>query len=160
MPAPLCQVPYTYCCKVPDMSQADVRNRAGYQVKRAQQALHQACERRLRPLGLSMSKYAVLHALDGEPGISSAELARRCFVTRQSLQDVLGGLRGAGLVAVAESATGGRARPVTLTGAGERLLGEADRAVSEVEERMLAGIGPDDRRRLVELLASCADSLS
>ncbi|GAA2795062.1 MarR family winged helix-turn-helix transcriptional regulator [Saccharopolyspora taberi] len=142
------------------MSQADVRNRPGYQVKRAQQALHQACERQLRPLGISMSKYAVLLALADEPGISSAALARRCFVTRQSLQDVLGGLRSAGLVAVAEQAGTGRARPVTLTDEGARLLREADRAIVEVENRMLAGIDRADRRRLVELLTTCAENLN
>ena len=139
------------------MSQVEAR--PGYLVKRAQQALNQACEREIRPLGISMAKYAVLHALADDPGISSAELARRCFVTRQSLQDVLAGLRAAGLVEVADKAATGRARPVALTTDGAALLHDADRAVSEVEERMLAGLGGEDRQRLVDLLTRCAENL-
>ncbi|MEA5367460.1 MarR family transcriptional regulator [Amycolatopsis sp., V23-08] len=101
----------------------------------AQLALNQACTDRLRPLELSMSQYTVLRARR-PPGASSAELARITFVTRQSLRDVLGGLRSAGLVTVAEQATTGRARPVTLTTSGRAKLHAADELVAEAETRM------------------------
>ncbi|ATY10153.1 MarR family transcriptional regulator [Amycolatopsis sp. AA4] len=140
------------------MSQ-EVTRRPGYLVKRVQQAFRQASDELLRPIGLSMAQYAVLTALAENPGVSSAELARQCFVTRQSLRDVLTGLKTAGLVAVAEEASTGRARPVRLTASGEARLKEAHRAVDEVEERMLAGIPEPDRRRLAELLTICSDNL-
>ena len=43
----------------------------------------------LKPTGLSMAQYSTLRALHEHPEASAAELARLCFVTRQSLQDVL-----------------------------------------------------------------------
>ncbi|MFI5609598.1 MarR family winged helix-turn-helix transcriptional regulator [Amycolatopsis sp. NPDC051903] len=141
------------------MSQAETTARPGYLVKRAQQALRQACDEDLRPIGLSMSQYAVLRALADHPGASSAELARRCFVTRQSLRDVLGGLRTAGLVTVAEKASTGRARPVTLTRPGTAQLKAAEQVVFDAEERMLTGLSPTERRRLAELLRRCAENL-
>lgn len=146
--------------KVPDMSQVRTDRRPGYLVKRVQQLLRQACDDSLRPLGLSMSQYAVLHALADHPGASSAQLARVCFVTRQSLQDVLGGLRSAGLVTVAERATSGRARPVTLTTGGRSVLRTADHAITVVEQCMLAGLKTDEERHLSELLTTCASNLS
>ncbi|WP_033291942.1 MarR family winged helix-turn-helix transcriptional regulator [Amycolatopsis jejuensis] len=141
------------------MSQEATVRRPGYLVKRVQQAFRQACDEQLRPIGLSMAQYAVLAALAENPGASSAELARQCFVTRQSLRDVLNGLRAAGLVAVAEEASAGRARPVRLTGPGEAHLEGAQRVVGEVEERMLTGMSDAERRRLAGLLRTCAENL-
>lgn len=74
----------------------DVEDAVGYLVKRVQQSLRRQCDSALRPTGLSMSQYAVLRALADHPDASAAELARLCFVTRQSLQDLLGALRGGG----------------------------------------------------------------
>ncbi|SEF37012.1 DNA-binding transcriptional regulator, MarR family [Amycolatopsis pretoriensis] len=142
------------------MTEVPTGDRPGYLLKRAQQALNQACTDRLRPLELSMSQYAVLRALDEHPGASSADLARITFVTRQSLRDVLGGLRSAGLVTVAEQATTGRARPVTLTGSGRAKLHAADELVARVEEDMLGTLSGDQRRYLADLLHTCVANLT
>ncbi|QUQ64861.1 MarR family winged helix-turn-helix transcriptional regulator [Kutzneria sp. CA-103260] len=143
------------------MSQArNTELRPGYLVKRVQQLIRHAADVELRNAGLSMSQYAVLNALFEHPGASSAELARRCFVTRQSLQDVLSGLRSAGLVVVAEKAVTGRARPASLTKLGRQRLEHAEKVVATVENRMLAGLSPDDRGRLTMLLIRCAENLS
>ncbi|MFB9686681.1 MarR family winged helix-turn-helix transcriptional regulator [Amycolatopsis plumensis] len=142
------------------MSAAPTGDRPGYLIKRAQQALNQACTDRLRPLGLSMSQYAVLRALDDHPGASSAELARITFVTRQSLRDVLGGLRSAGLVAVAEKATTGRARPVTLTPQGRTHLDAAEDLITQVEAQMLTTLSADQKRYLADLLHACVGNLT
>lgn len=141
------------------MSQDSIENRPGYLVKRVQQLLRQTCDQRLRSTGVSMSQYAVLRALADHPAASSAELARLCFVTRQSLQDVLAGLRRAGLVTVADRAYRGRARPVALTPEGEAGLRAAQEVVTAVERRMLGGLGSEAVRTLSTLLGSCAENL-
>ena len=141
------------------MSQEDVRQRVGYLVKQVAQAFRRASEERLRALGLSMSQYAVLRALSDVPGAPAAELARRTFVTRQSLRDVLAGLRAAGLVDVAEAPVTGKALPVTLTPAGRAALDQADDIVLDVERRMLADLPPDEVRRLAVSLSACSRNL-
>ncbi|GAA3436712.1 MarR family winged helix-turn-helix transcriptional regulator [Kutzneria kofuensis] len=143
------------------MSQArHTELRPGYLVKRVQQLLRHASDEELRHTGLSVAQYAVLNALSEHPGASSAELARLCFVTRQSLQDVLSGLRGNGLVVVADKAVTGRARPARLTDLGRQRLEQAEKVMTAVEGRMLAGLGPDDRGRLTMLLIRCAENLT
>src|ERR1700744_6814967 len=87
----------------------------GYLVKRVQQGLRRRCDAALKPTGISMAQYAVLHALAEHPDASAAELARLCFVTRQSLQDVLTGLRAADLVQNADAEPRGRAQSLALT---------------------------------------------
>jgi DNA-binding MarR family transcriptional regulator len=141
------------------MSQVPVEGRVGYLVKRVQQRFRQLSDELLRPLGLSIAQYAVLRALAEHSGASSAEVARLCFVTRQSLQDVLRGLRRAGLVVVSEEASVGRARPVKLTPAGRRALRAADRVILSVEEQMLTGISAPDQEALAKLLGLCAANL-
>lgn len=142
------------------MSQAPTKQRTGYLVKKVQQLFRQACDSELRPSGLSMSQYAVLRALEEHPDVSSAELARLCFITRQTLQDVLRGLRNAGLATVAERPSAGRARAVTLTDAGRERLTAADLVVHDVEARMLTGLSTRERGDLADLLTRCADNLN
>ncbi|MHC1557688.1 MarR family winged helix-turn-helix transcriptional regulator [Actinomycetospora sp. C-140] len=140
------------------MGQAPVGDRPGYRVKQVQQALRHAGDAALRGIGLSVSQYAALRALADRPGASSAEVARRCFVTRQSVADVLGPLRAAGAVEDGEPARG-RARPMALTTVGRARLAAAETAMAEVEERMLAGLSAREVATLTELLTVCAANL-
>ncbi len=142
------------------MSQEGVDRRIGYLIKQAQQTFHRACAERLRPLGLTMSQYAVLRALADVPGAPAAELARRTFVTRQSLRDVLNGLRQAGLVTVADQPATGRSRPVTLTEAGRSQLNRADAIVMATDDRMTGDLSAADLRRLAALLSTCIENLA
>src|SRR5580700_929424 len=97
------------------MAQPQIERGAGYLVKRVQQGLRRRCDAALKPIGLSMAQYAVLRALRDHPDASASELARICFVTRQSLRDVLGGLRTDGLVALSDAQGRGRAHALQLT---------------------------------------------
>lgn len=140
------------------MSQAPVDDRPGYRVKQVQQALRHAGDDALRGIGLSVSQYAVLRALADLPGASSAAVARRCFVTRQSLADVLAALRAAGSISPGVPGRG-RARPMDLTDTGRERLAAAETAMTAVEERMLAGLSAREVATLTELLAVCAANL-
>lgn len=141
------------------MSTSETEGSAGYLVKRVQQSLRRRCDTALRPTGLSMAQYAALRALADLPEASASELARRCFVTRQSLQDLLAGLRTAGLVTDAASAPRGRARALALTAAGRDRLAAGDAAVDAVDETMVADLTPTERTRLTALLTRCAENL-
>ncbi|MGP3914994.1 MarR family winged helix-turn-helix transcriptional regulator [Nonomuraea sp. 10N515B] len=142
------------------MSQEGVSRRIGYLIKQVDQAFRRSCEERLRELGLSMSQYAVLRALADAPGAPAAELARRTFVTRQSLRDVLSGLTAAGLASVAARPTTGRALPITLTAAGRTVLDQADAIVLDVEERLITGFPSGEVHKLASLLTACAHNLT
>jgi DNA-binding MarR family transcriptional regulator len=141
------------------MAQSETERAVGYLVKRVQQALRRSCDAALKPTGLSMAQYAVLRALADHPDASASELARQCFVTRQSLQDVLGGLRSSGLIEPADRPLRGRARSLRLTTSGRRRLTAGESAISDVESAMLHDIPVARRRELARLLTACADNL-
>jgi len=131
----------------------------GYLLKRVQHALRRRCDIALRPTGVSMAQYAVLRALADHPNASAAELARLCFVTRQSLQDLLSGLRAASLVDDAGGARTGRARALRVTAEGQRRLDAADDAVMQVNSMMLHSLSRSAQADLADLLLHCANNL-
>jgi DNA-binding MarR family transcriptional regulator len=138
---------------------ADVERTAGYLVKRVQQSLRRRCDAALRPTGLSMAQYAALRALADHPDASAAELARLCFVTRQSLQDLLAGLRTEGLVRTAKSPPRGRAIALELSPAGRKRLAPGHDLVMDVDAMMMDGLSPETRRILLDGLIHCAERL-
>ncbi|MCV7102651.1 MarR family winged helix-turn-helix transcriptional regulator [Mycobacterium palustre] len=141
------------------MRRAQIERGPGYLVKRVQQNLRRRCDAALKPIGLSMSQYAVLRALHDHPDASASELARLCFVTRQSVRDVLGGLTAAGLVALSDHQARGRAQALQLTPLGLRRLKSSHAAVEAVEAEMLHGIPASARKQLAGLLERCAENL-
>jgi DNA-binding MarR family transcriptional regulator len=141
------------------MRSPEVERSVGYRVKRVQQGLRRRCDAALKPTGLSMAQYAVLRALAEHPDASAAELARLCFVTRQSLQDMLAGLRAAGLVETVDAPPRGRSRSLALTRRGSHQLTAAHDAVSAVQTAMLQGVSVSEQRSVAEVLMRCAQNV-
>ncbi|MFC4122981.1 MarR family winged helix-turn-helix transcriptional regulator [Nonomuraea zeae] len=134
--------------------------RPGYLIKRAQIVLHEAMVTALAPHGLTVPQYAVLTALGEEPGLSNAELARRAFVTPQSMNVVLRELEERKLLSRRPHPQHRKVLQAELTAGGRDLLDAAGAAVDGVESRMLAGLAPQARARLAGALAACIDALA
>jgi DNA-binding MarR family transcriptional regulator len=129
---------------------SDVTERLGYRLKRAAAALRGAMDRALREHGLTVPQYACLELLDQQPGLSNAELARGTFVTRQSMNVVLRGMQGAGLVTRVTTTDHGRALPAHLSDEGRRRLAGARDAVYAIDQHM-TDVVPE--HRLADLLS-------
>jgi DNA-binding MarR family transcriptional regulator len=67
-------------------------------LKRAQYTLRQVMDDRLADAALTTPQYAALTALEREEGLSNAELARRCFVTPQTMHSIVTRLEEEGLL--------------------------------------------------------------
>ena len=108
--------------------------------------LHDAMADALGSRGLTVTQYAVLTALDEEPGLSNADLARRAFVTPQSMHAVLQELERLQLVVRRPHPQHQRVLQAELTEAGRRTLKSAAKTVDAVEEQMLRKLSdPRDR---------------
>lgn len=141
------------------MAVADADHRISQQTRRVQQVLRRSADAALQACGLTFAQYTVLSVVAANPDASSAQIARGCQVSRQSLQDLIRHLRDAGLVRVAERSAAGRSLPVRITGEGRRVLRRADRAMIGLEERMVAGISDREVTRVLNLLRRCAANL-
>ena len=136
-----------------------VAKRLGYALKRAQHALRLSMDDALRPLGLTTPQYAVLSAVEVQPGMSNASLARAAFVTAQTMQGVLANLERAGLLERRPDPTHGRVLRSELTEHGRGVLTQAHSAVGVLEDAMTASLGEAEAARLAATLSQCADDL-
>lgn len=136
-----------------------MEDRLGYELKRAQQALRTAMDKGLERHGLTTAQYAALAMLEDASGISSAELARRCFVTPQTMNVIVAGLERRGLLERRAHPVHGRILETTLTGDGAALLELAHEQVRAIEAQMSAQLSTTERRQLFDLLGRCTRAL-
>ncbi len=137
----------------------DLETSLGYLLKEASSALRQAMEAVLRPLGMTVTHYSCLELLAQRPGLSSSELARGAFVTRQSMNVLLQTLERDGYVTRPAEAPVGKVLPTRLTPRGRRSLAKATVAVRSVEVRMLAGMTQAEQSGAFTVLRSMIASL-
>ncbi len=133
--------------------------RVGYELKRVQNLLRSRMDGELRGLGLTTPQYAALGVLRDFPGISGAELARRSFVTAQTMNQILSKLENAGLIEKRQHPEHGRVLQTYLAPEGESLVDRAHGVVEGIEEAMVEPLGESDRTKLLDMLRSCADNL-
>ncbi|MGX1805361.1 MarR family winged helix-turn-helix transcriptional regulator [Nocardia sp. NPDC055321] len=93
----------------------------------------------LAPLELTVSRLGLLGHISGVPGASFSDLARMSGTSVQSVHTAVKALVAAGLVRD-RNARAGSASTIELTEAGTALLGDARKAVTEVDELLF---GPD-----------------
>lgn len=132
----------------------------GYLLKEAQAVLHARMDEVLRPLGLTVPQYACLESLRREPGITSSELARRAFVSRQSMNVLLHALTERGLVIRADEPGPRNQIAAELTDPALALLAAAHGRVETVVDRMTAGLDSERLTALRSALISCRDALT
>jgi DNA-binding MarR family transcriptional regulator len=131
----------------------------GFALKRAQQALRGRLDSGLREIGLTTPQYAVLTFLEVEPGASNAALARRAFVTPQTMQAILVALERAGFIARMPHAGHGRVQATELTAKGREALAAASGIVAEAEARLRKAAAPLDPEAVAAMLLRLAEAL-
>ena len=138
---------------------SSVYERVGYLIKQLQHALRGQMDEELRAIQLSTAQYALLNAIDAQSGSSGADLARRCFITPQSVNGLISGLEQSKLISRTASVEHGRIIKIALSPSGRSRLKAAHRIVGDIEKRMLVGIDLDQHKKLAELLRQCIDGL-
>lgn len=143
----------------PDREQNTV-DRPGFLIKQAQAVLHTHMARALHEHGVTMTQFAVLTALAEEPGQSNADLARRAFITPQSMNEILRDLERHAWISRSRHPTHGRILQIGLTETGHATLQACDATVTVIEQRMLAGLDAGQRRDLGVALRACIEALN
>jgi len=135
-------------------------SRATYLVKRLESAVRRSLDAEVQAQGLTTPQYAALSVLRGHPGLSSAQLARRSFVTPQSMHVMVGAFLRDGLIERRADPDNQRVLRNYLTEAGDAVLSRADEGAARIEEQMLAGLDERDADRLRELMTVCIQNLT
>ncbi|CAM02077.1 MarR family winged helix-turn-helix transcriptional regulator [Saccharopolyspora erythraea] len=111
-----------------------------YLVKRLEQVIRARMDEALRPHGLTTLQFTALTALRRRDGLSSAQLARRSFVTPQTMNEMVRWLEKHGHIERRRDPDNRRVLLITLTESGRSLLRRCDPLVEAIEAEMLGAV--------------------
>jgi DNA-binding MarR family transcriptional regulator len=113
----------------------------------------------MRHLGITAPQFAVLVAVDIDPGLSNADLARAAFVTPQTMQGIVANLERDGLLKRRADPGHGRILRSELTHRGRGVLERAHSIVADIEAKMATSLSRQQVDDLTALLTRCVENL-
>lgn len=130
-------------------------------LKNLHHSLRQAVGEALRQQGIEMSfaHFVTLFTLAAQPGIVGAEIARRVFVTAQTMNTILRRLEKDGDIERRPHPGNARADSWFITKAGQVRLNQAKRVGEAVWRRLLSALKTSEVAQLQSLLARCIRGL-
>lgn len=142
-----------------DVENAAFPLRSTYILARLARVVQRLLEEMLIPHDLTLPQFTTLAVLLRRPGLSNAQLARRAYITPQSMQEVLRALENRDLVRRTPASENQRILRASLTQTGRRLVAKAERDTSKIEDTMLSGLTPSKRTLFVKSLRQCVARL-
>lgn len=132
----------------------------GYQIKVIQHAIRLSMDRLLKDINLTTPQYAALSALAENPGISGAALARKCFVTSQTMNEIINNLFDSGYIDRKKHPEHGRIIQTYLTAHGKEILTMADMRIGSIEKVLSDPLTHSEQQRIIQWLKDCHTKLT
>lgn len=137
---------------IEDVSDATLRSLAGYNLRRASNAVQSDLVEALAPFKLRMITFSALVLVVDNPGMRQSQLADALAIERSNLVVIVDDLEARDLVTRNPTPGDRRAYALRATLAGRRLCEKALRAVIAHETRVLRRLSGDEISTLVSAL--------
>jgi DNA-binding MarR family transcriptional regulator len=137
---------------------APVTEYAGQLFFRLWRASHTGVAAALGSLGLTPALFALLNVIGAREGAIQQELGSVMGIDPSTMVSLIDQLEGAGLAKRRPSPRDRRAREVTITPKGQRVLDRGRKAAASVEDELLRGLSGAERDQLLALLRRALDS--
>ncbi|MGH2842801.1 MAG: MarR family winged helix-turn-helix transcriptional regulator [Solirubrobacteraceae bacterium] len=134
--------------------------RTTYLVKQLELAIRAEMDVIASAFGMTALQYTALSVLACHPGLSSAQMARRSFVSAQAGHEMVIILERKGFVARTPDAANRRIRRINLTTAGHEVLAKCDQEIDRFEAKMLDALPAVDVVVLRRALDACISRLA
>ncbi len=133
----------------------------GFLLKSLQHTMRQTFDEALRKQGveLSFAQFSALFNLHSDPGVTGAKLARRAFVSAQTMSSALHALERDGYIERRPHPSSRRADSWSRTHAGRRELERARAVGTAIFAKMLAGFEPSETAAFEDYLRRCITAL-
>lgn len=131
-----------------------------YLVGRLDHVLNQRLRDATAPAGLSVPQYTALSVFRAHGSLSNAQLATRTMISPQSANEMVKQMEARGWIARTPDPAHGRIIQISLTEAGQAVLGECDARVAEVERMMFPDLDEAGRSLLQAQLRGAVRALS
>jgi DNA-binding MarR family transcriptional regulator len=139
-------------------SEPPISEYAGQLFFRLWRASHTGVTAAFETLGLTPALFALLNVIGAREGAIQQELGSAMGIDPSTMVALIDQLEGAGLAKRRPSARDRRAREVTITPKGRRVLERARKAAAQVEDEVLRGLSGAERSQLLTLLRRALDS--
>src|SRR3954471_2686212 len=144
------------CAKITEMAtspstETEVAEFAGQLFFRLWRASHTRIAVALESLGLTPALFGLLNLIGARDGAIQQELGTAMGIDPSTMVALIDQLEKAGLAKRRPHATDRRARAVTITPKGRRVLERARQMALQVEDEVLGGLPDADRRELLTL---------
>ncbi len=124
----------------------------GYNARRAFLVAGAKFSERMARFELKPADFSVLSLVLHNPGITSRQLCATLAIQPPNLVGLVGALERRGLVERLPHPRDGRGVGLHLTPAGEKLVGDAERTVAELEAEAASALSAAELRTLLKLL--------
>jgi DNA-binding MarR family transcriptional regulator len=131
---------------------------AGQLFFRLWRASHTRIADALETIGLTPASFGLLNLLAARDGAIQQELGAAMGIDPSTMVALIDDLEGGGLAKRRPHPTDRRARAVTITPKGRRLLERGRKMAAGVEEEVLRGLTATERRELLGLLRKALDT--
>src|SRR3954451_18595356 len=131
---------------------APVTEFAGQLFFRLWRASHMRAADALESFGLTPASFGLLNVIGAREGAIQEELGAAMGIDPSTMVALVDGLETAGLAKRRPCPTDRRAREVTITAKGRRVLERARAQILGVEGEVLSGLSADERRDLLALM--------
>lgn len=145
--------------RLPDLGRQQPEPRISYVVARLERAIRSEINDRVGPHGLTTMQFTTLSILERGGELSNAQLARRAYMTPQSMSEALDALERKGLVERMPHPSHRRVFPAALTPKGRKVLEACNTAVDELEREMLIDLTARQTQSLRTGLVSAVRAL-
>jgi DNA-binding MarR family transcriptional regulator len=137
---------------------SEVAEFAGQLFFRLWRASHTGTAAALESIGLTPALFAVLNLLRTRDGAIQQEIASVMGIDPSTMVSLIDELESGGLAKRRRHPKDRRAREVAITTKGRRVLERARQMAIQVEDDVLRGLTPAERRRLLTLLRRALNS--
>ena len=131
---------------------------AGQLLFRLWRVSHTRTAQALESLGLTTALFALLNVLGTHEGAIQQEIGAAMGIDPSTMVSLVDQLEAAGLAKRRPRPTDRRAREVVITPKGRRVLEQARRLATQVEDGVLRGLTGAERRQVLALLRRALDS--
>jgi DNA-binding MarR family transcriptional regulator len=135
------------------MTEIEPGDRLLTSIRLAEQATQALKESAVNGAGITRAQYNALLMLSAMPATTAAELARRCQVTPQSMNETIRRLERDGLIARSPNRAHRHVTELLLTRSGRARLRHADAAVIQVEKAIREVLSAREIAALQDVLA-------
>lgn len=129
-----------------------LRQRPGYALRRAANAMMAELSRRLAAVDLRIAEASVLLLVDRREDVTASEIGRTLDIQRANMVPLLNRLEDAGLIT--RRPIDGKSQAVLLTPLGHETRAQVDAITIAFEDYLLARVDPEHRDHLVPALSA------